>query len=159
MKPEVAPSNIKYHCNSRFWASKYIFEHGFQFKMKFWNRKYSFLTGSTLLTDTGEHSKLVHRRKRSKVNAAPPRYYLLFFPTRPSDEYESFCMIQRRVKNTRVHFWTFSPVSVKTGISVQNHDFELSSMFLTLQLRLLKNSSTSESGVEISNDATPTLSA
>ena len=29
-------------------------------------------------------------------------YFLLLFPTRPSDEYDS----QRRVKNTRVHFWT-----------------------------------------------------
>ena len=32
-----------------------------------------------LLTDTGEDSKLVHRRKRSKVNAAQPRYFLFFF--------------------------------------------------------------------------------
>ena len=31
-------------------------------------------------------AKLVQRRKRSKVNAAPPR---CFFPTRPSDEYDS----------------------------------------------------------------------
>ena len=41
------------------------------------------------LADTGEDSKLDHRRKRSKVNAAPPRYFLLFFPTRSSDEYDS----------------------------------------------------------------------
>ena len=41
------------------------------------------------LTDTGEDSELAHRPKRSKVNAAPPRYFLLFFPTRPSDEYDS----------------------------------------------------------------------
>ena len=56
------------------------------------------------LTDTGEDSKLVHRRKRSKLNAAPPRYLILEFPPRPSDEYESYCMTQRRVENTRVHF-------------------------------------------------------
>ena len=41
------------------------------------------------LTDTGEDSELVRRWKRSKENAAPPRY----FPT------------QRRNKNTRVQFW------------------------------------------------------
>ena len=39
------------------------------------------------------------------------RYFLLFFPTRPSDEYDA----QRRVENTRVHFWTFPPVSVKSN--------------------------------------------
>ena len=36
------------------------------------------------------------------------RYFLLFFPTRPSDEYDS-----TPVEKTRVHFWTFSPLSVK----------------------------------------------
>ena len=41
------------------------------------------------LTDTGEDSKLVQRRKRSKLNATPPRYFLLLFSTRPSDEYDS----------------------------------------------------------------------
>ena len=30
------------------------------------------------LTDTGEDSKLVHRQKRSKVNTAPPRYFVFF---------------------------------------------------------------------------------
>ena len=30
------------------------------------------------LTDISEDSKLVHRRKRSKVNAASPRFFLLF---------------------------------------------------------------------------------
>ena len=61
-----------------------------------------------MLTDTGEDLKVVHRRKRPKVDTL-----FLFFPARPSDEYESYCMTQRRVENTRVHFWTFSPVSVK----------------------------------------------
>ena len=41
------------------------------------------------LTDTGEDSKLVHRRKRSKLNAVPPRYLILEFSPRPSDEYDS----------------------------------------------------------------------
>ena len=41
------------------------------------------------LTDTGEDSKLVDRRKRSKKKAAPPRYLLFEFPLRPSDEYDS----------------------------------------------------------------------
>ena len=31
------------------------------------------------LTDKGEDSRLVHRRKRSKEKAAPSRYFLLFF--------------------------------------------------------------------------------
>ena len=44
---------------------------------------------SSNITDTGEDSKLVHRRKCSKVNAAPPRYLLREFPSRPSDEYDS----------------------------------------------------------------------
>ena len=37
------------------------------------------------LTDTAEDSKLVHRRKRPKVDAS----ISFFFPTRPSDEYDS----------------------------------------------------------------------
>ena len=40
----------------------------------------------SLLTDTGEDSKLVNRRKRPKLDAS---FYPLFFPTRPSDEYDS----------------------------------------------------------------------
>ena len=60
------------------------------------------------LTDTGEDSKLIQKRKRSKVNAAPPRYFLLFFR-----RVWATSMTQRRVENTPVHFWTFSPVSVK----------------------------------------------
>ena len=51
------------------------------------------------LTDTGEDSKLSHRRKRSKVNAAPPRYFLLLFR-----RIRATSMTQRRVENTRVHF-------------------------------------------------------
>ena len=37
------------------------------------------------LTDTGEDSKLVHRRKRPKVDTL----FSCLFPTRPSDEYDS----------------------------------------------------------------------
>ena len=44
------------------------------------------------------------------------RYFLLFFPTHPSDEYDN----QHRVGNTRVHFWTFSPVSVKRHLKIRN---------------------------------------
>ena len=57
------------------------------------------------LTDTGEDSKLVHRRKRPKVD---PLFSSLF-----SRRVRATSMTQRRVENTRVHFWTFSPVSVK----------------------------------------------
>ena len=56
------------------------------------------------LTDTGEDSKLVHRRKRPKVDAL---FSSLFFRS-----VQATSMTQRRVENTRVHFWTFSPVSV-----------------------------------------------
>ena len=38
-----------------------------------------------LLTDTGKDSRLVHRRKRPKVNTL----FSSFFPMRPSDEYDS----------------------------------------------------------------------
>ena len=55
-----------------------------------------------VLTDTGEDSKLVHRRIWPKVDA--------LFSSLFSDASE------RRVENIRVHFWTFSPVSV-------NNDF------------------------------------
>ena len=59
------------------------------------------------LTDTGEDSKLVHRRKRPKVDAS---IILLFFR-----RVRATSMTQRQVENTRVHLWTFSPVSVKTN--------------------------------------------
>ena len=39
-----------------------------------------------LITDTCEVSKLVHRRKRPKVDSL---FSSLFFPTRLSDEYDS----------------------------------------------------------------------
>ena len=57
------------------------------------------------LTDTGEDSKLVHRRKRPKVDASI--FLLLFFR-----RVRATSMTQRRVENTRVHFWTYSPVSI-----------------------------------------------
>ena len=62
-----------------------------------------------LLTDTGEDSKLVPRRKRPKVDA---RILFSFFR-----RVRATSMTQRRVENTRVHFWTFSPVSVKSFIA------------------------------------------
>ena len=51
------------------------------------------------LTDTGEDSKLVYRRKRSKVNAAPSPYFLLFFR-----RVRATSMTQCRVENTRAYF-------------------------------------------------------
>ena len=59
----------------------------------------------SFLTVTGEDSKLVYRRKRPKVDTL---FYSLFFR-----RVRATSMTQRRVENTRVHFWTFSPVSVK----------------------------------------------
>ena len=58
-------------------------------------------------TDTGEDSKLVHRRKRPKVDTL---FSSLFFR-----RVRATSMTQRRVENTPVHFWTFSPVSVNPG--------------------------------------------
>ena len=58
-----------------------------------------------ILTDTGEDSKFVLRRKRPKVDT--PFSSLFFWRVRGTS------MTQRRVKNTRVHFWTFLPLSVK----------------------------------------------
>ena len=48
-------------------------------------------------------------RPQAKTSKIGHAIFFSFFPTRPSDEY---CMTQRRVENTRVHFWTFSSVSV-----------------------------------------------
>ena len=59
----------------------------------------------TILTDTGEDSKLVNRRKRPKVDTL---FSSLFFR-----RVLATSMTQRRVENTRVQFRTFSPVSVK----------------------------------------------
>ena len=57
------------------------------------------------LTDTGEGSKLVYRRKRPKVDTL---FSTLFF-----GRVRAASMTQRGVEHTRVHFWTFSPVSVE----------------------------------------------
>ena len=51
-----------------------------------------------------EDSKLIHRQKRPKVD--PSIFFSFFRRVRATS------MTQRRVENTRVHFWTFSPVSV-----------------------------------------------
>ena len=59
------------------------------------------------LTDKGEDSKLVHRRIWPKVDAS---IFFFFWRVRATS------MTQRRVDKTRVHFWTFSPVSVKPEI-------------------------------------------
>ena len=57
------------------------------------------------LTYTGEDSKLVHRRKRPKVDTL---FFSLFFR-----RVRATSMTQRRVENSGVHFWTLSPVSAK----------------------------------------------
>ena len=63
------------------------------------------------LTDTGEDSKLVYRRKRPKVDTL---FSSLFFR-----RVQATSVSQRRVENTRVHFWTFSPVSVKIMLKLR----------------------------------------
>jgi len=59
-----------------------------------------------VLTDTSEDSKLVYRRICTKVDAS------IFFPF--FRRVRATSMTQRRVENTRVHFGTNSPVSVKS---------------------------------------------
>ena len=60
-----------------------------------------------IFTDTGEDSKLVHRRKRPKVDTL---FSSLFFPTRPSDEYDS---AQSR-KNSRPLLDVFACIGIRT---------------------------------------------
>ena len=60
------------------------------------------------LTNTGEDSRLVHRRNGPKVDAL---FSSLFFR-----RVRATSMTQRRVENTRVHFWTFPPVSANLPI-------------------------------------------
>ena len=57
------------------------------------------------LTDTGEDSLFFNRRKRPKVDTL----FSSFFFRRV----RATSMTQRRVEKTRVHFLTFSPVSIK----------------------------------------------
>ena len=90
------------------------------FKIRVWGRvrglgkkpgiNYVFLH----LTNSGEDSKLFHRQKRPKVDTLFSSFFRRVRAT---------SMTQRRVENTRVHFWTNSPVSVKN--SRQNHFFDL----------------------------------
>ena len=70
----------------------------------------------TVLTDTGEDSKLVHRRKRPKVDTT---FSSLFFR-----RVRATSMPQRRVENTRVHFWTFLPVSVNNKLSQTSDSYK-----------------------------------
>ena len=46
---------------------------------------------------------------QAKTSKSGREYFLLFFR-----RVRATSMTQRRVENTRVHFWTFSPVSVKS---------------------------------------------
>ena len=63
-----------------------------------------------MLTDTSEDAKLVHRRVCPKVDAS---IFFSFFR-----RFRATSMTQRRVENARVHFWTFSPVSVKMKVRI-----------------------------------------
>ena len=64
-----------------------------------------------LSTDTGEDSKLFHRRKRSKVHSATTLFFRRVRAT---------SMTQCRVENTRVHFFTFLPALVKISLFLTN---------------------------------------
>ena len=55
------------------------------------------------LTDTGGDSKVINRRTSKGGHAI----FFSFF-----QRFRATSMTQGRVENTRVHFWTFSPVSV-----------------------------------------------
>ena len=69
------------------------------------------------LIDTGEDSELVHSRKRPKVDTL---FYSFFFR-----RVRATSMTQRRVENTRVHFWTFLPVSINRSLKneISNHKY------------------------------------
>ena len=58
------------------------------------------------LTDTGEDSKLVHRRKRQKMDT--------LFSSLSFRSVQATSMTQRRVENICVHFGANSPVSVNS---------------------------------------------
>ena len=60
---------------------------------------------------------MVHRRKRPKVD---PLFSSLF-----SRRVRAKSMPQRPVGKTRVHFWTFSPVSVKI---ISDQSFQISNL-------------------------------
>ena len=68
------------------------------------------------LTDTSEDSKLVLWRICTNVDASI--FFFFFRRVRATS------MTQRRFENTRVHFWTFSPVSVKGKIFYFHNNFE-----------------------------------
>ena len=51
---------------------------------------------------------------------------------------------ERRVENTRVHFWTFSPVSVKCFQKMKNHKYIVSYLSKKLTSRLLFHIPTSK---------------
>ena len=73
----------------------------------------SCLTGNFgCLTDTGEDSKLAHRRQRPKVDTSI--FFSFFRRVRATSALAS--VTQRRVENTLVHFWTFLPVSTNSLI-------------------------------------------
>ena len=61
-----------------------------------------------ILTDTDEDLKLVHRRKRPKVDM---QFFSLFFR-----RVQAKSMTQCRVENTRVHFWTSRMYRLKMTI-------------------------------------------
>ena len=116
-------SQIEIICKNEIWRSLKI-----HLAIKVTNSKEFFLNSVSKnifkLTDTGEDSKLVYMRKRSKVIAAPSRYFLLFFR-----RVRATTMSQRRVENNRVHFSTFSPVSVKLRVIMKKYAVDLENSF------------------------------
>ena len=50
---------------------------------------------------------------QAKTSIKGHAIFFSFFPTRPRLGLRATSMTQRRVENTRVHFWTFLPVSVR----------------------------------------------
>ena len=66
------------------------------------------------------------------------RYFLLFFSRRA----RATSMTQRRVENTRVHFWTFSPVSVKSRKTAQPLEVKLKWSNMKLQTKFGPNGPT-----------------
>ena len=78
---------------------------GNEFKLNWTKAELTLYLKIVILTDTREDSKLVHREKTSKSGHA------IFFAF--IRRVRATSLTQRRVENSRVQFWTFSPVSVK----------------------------------------------
>ena len=106
-RPTVPSPNrhlVQFFVTLRIWVSQLLVHHTSRCQRVKADRNIYVKT----LTDTGAGSKLVHRRKRPKVDAS---IFLLFFR-----HVRATSRTRRRVENTGVHFWTFSPVSVNDQV-------------------------------------------